>query len=124
MCFISSAGNMPARKGFWLLIGVFAVFVLSCKKNSAQSTVRVSIISGSDIQDNEGVRMKTIELTIDDSIFDRILNFLELLPKDKIKIRWSDSHIPLIDDAEQLEIEDILKNELCHQPARLKVFTL
>jgi len=68
--------------------------------------------------------MKTIELTIDDSIFDRILNFLELLPKDKIKIRWSDSHIPLIDDAEQLKIEDILKNELCHQPARSKVFTL
>lgn len=68
--------------------------------------------------------MKTIELTIDDSIFDRILNFLELLPKDKIGIRISDTHIPLIDDAEQLEIENILKDSLCYQPSRSKIVAL
>ncbi len=68
--------------------------------------------------------MKTIELTIDDSIFDRILNFLELLPKDKIRILVSDTHIPLIDDAEQLEIENILQDSLCYQPARSKIVAL
>ncbi len=68
--------------------------------------------------------MKTIELTIDDSIFDRILNFLELLPKDKIGIRISDTHIPLIDDAEQPEIENILNDSLCYQPSRSKIVAL
>jgi len=68
--------------------------------------------------------MKTIELTIDDSIFDRILNFLELLPKDKIRILVSDTHIPLIDDAEQLEIENILQDSLCYQTARSKIVAL
>ncbi len=33
--------------------------------------------------------MQTIELNIDDSIFDRFMGLLEILPKDKIKIEKS-----------------------------------
>lgn len=68
--------------------------------------------------------MKTIELTIDDSVFEKILNFLELLPNDKIKLRVSDPHISSVDDVEQQEIENILKNKECHQAIRSKVVAL
>ena len=60
--------------------------------------------------------MKMLELEIDESIFDKFKGFLELLPEDKIKITeiYDDSHIPYVSDAEQKDIEDILKNEDCH----------
>jgi len=68
--------------------------------------------------------MKTIELTVDDTVFEKILNFLELLPKDKIKLRVSDTDILSVDDTEQQEIENILKNKECHQMVRSKVVVL
>jgi len=32
-CFISAAGDTSDKKGFWLLMGVFAVFVFLARKN-------------------------------------------------------------------------------------------
>lgn len=34
LCFISSAGNVPEGQSFWLLMGVFAVFVFAVRRNS------------------------------------------------------------------------------------------
>ena len=67
--------------------------------------------------------MKLIELEIDDSIFDKFKGFLELLPEDKIKIReiYDDSLIPHVTDAEQKDIENILKNKKCHEVSRSKI---
>ncbi len=66
--------------------------------------------------------MKLIELEIDDSIFDKFKGFLELLPEDKIKIReiYDDSLIPYVTDAEQKDIENILKNKKCYEVSRSK----
>ncbi len=66
--------------------------------------------------------MKLLELEVDESIFDRFKGFLELLPSDKIKVReiYDDSHIPYVTDAEQKDIEDILKNENCHVASHSK----
>lgn len=66
--------------------------------------------------------MKLIELELDDSIFDKFKGFLELLPEDKIKIReiYDDSLISFVADAEQKDIENILKNKNCHKVSRSK----
>lgn len=76
--------------------------------------------------------MKTIELMADDAVFGKILDFLKLLPSDKIRLRVSDTHIPdgqgqvvlPVDDTEQWEIENILKKEECHQAVRSKAVVL
>jgi len=76
--------------------------------------------------------MKIIELTVDDTVFEKVLNFLELLPKDKIKLHVSDTPVPSrgqrqilsVDDTEQQEIETILRNKECHQAVRSKAVVI
>jgi len=52
--------------------------------------------------------MKTIVIKIEDTIYERLKAFLETLPKEKIQI-VEEPDIPFIDDEEQKEIENILK---------------
>lgn len=64
--------------------------------------------------------MKTIELKISEAIYNKIISFLELLPKDSVQIVLKEeekSNIPYVDDDEQKEIEEILKNPGCHKIA-------
>ncbi len=64
--------------------------------------------------------MKTIELKISEAVFNKILSFLELLPKESVQIILKDDDrkdIPYVDDDEQKEIERILKNPECHKIA-------
>lgn len=80
----------------------------------------------------QGLCMKIIELTVDDTVFEKVLNFLELLPKDKIKLHVSDTPVPSrgqrqilsVDDTEQQEIETILRNKECHQAVRSKAVVI
>ena len=51
--------------------------------------------------------MKTIELKISEAIYNKIISFLELLPKDSVQIVLKEeekSNIPYVDDDEQKEI--------------------
>jgi len=52
--------------------------------------------------------MKTIIIKTEDAIYERLKAFLEILPKDKIQI-VEDPEIPFVDDEEQKEIVNILK---------------
>ena len=64
--------------------------------------------------------MKTIELRITEAIYNKVISFLELLPKDSVQIVLKDDDkkdIPYVDDDEQKEIEQILKNPECHEIA-------
>jgi len=60
--------------------------------------------------------MKVLELKIDDSIFDRFKGLLELIPKNKIKVKeiYDDSNIPYVTDEEQEDIQKKLMNKRCH----------
>jgi len=60
--------------------------------------------------------MKVLELKIDDSIFDRFKGFLELIPKNKIKVKeiYDDSNIPYVTNEEQEDIQKKLMNKQCH----------
>ena len=51
--------------------------------------------------------MKVLELKIDDSIFDRFKGLLELILKNKIKVKeiYDDSHILCVTDEEQEDIQ-------------------
>ena len=60
--------------------------------------------------------MKSIVLRIEDSLFDNVLNFLKLLPKEKVKI-ISEPIIPFVDEKEQQELEEILKDKECFEIA-------
>ena len=66
--------------------------------------------------------MKVIKLEVDDSIVGKFMGFLELLPKNKIKIREMPeySHIPYVSDEEQKDIEKILENKDCHVVSHTK----
>ena len=70
--------------------------------------------------------MKRLELEVNDSIFDKFKSFLELLPKNKIKVREIDehSHIPYVSDEEQKKIENILENKSTHVVSRSKVIKI
>lgn len=61
--------------------------------------------------------MKTIILKIDDSIFKKVIGFLELLPKDRLEILVKDGikDISFVDDKEQKEIQEMLKEEECFE---------
>ncbi len=67
--------------------------------------------------------MKLLELEVDDSIFDRFKGFLELLPKNKIKVKeiYDDSHIPYVTNEEQKDIEQKIMNKNCHVVSHSKV---
>jgi hypothetical protein len=71
--------------------------------------------------------MKTIELRISEAIYNKIISFLELLPKDSVQIVLKDedkNDIPYVDDDEQKEIEKLLKNPECQEFERSKTLEL
>lgn len=70
--------------------------------------------------------MRRLELEINDSVFNTLKEFLELLPKNKIKIReiGKNFHIPYVSDEEQKEIEKILKNKSCYVISRSKTLKI
>ena len=67
--------------------------------------------------------MKILKLEIDDSIFDRFKVFLEILPKNKIKIKeiYDDSHIDFVEKEEQKDIEKKLSDKNCHVVSHSKL---
>ncbi|GJQ23453.1 MAG: hypothetical protein HRU72_06560 [Planctomycetia bacterium] len=67
--------------------------------------------------------MRRLELEINDSIFEKFKNFLELFPKNKVKVKEiSESlSIPYVSDEEQKELKYILKDKNCHVISRSKV---
>lgn len=56
--------------------------------------------------------MKILTLKIKDSVYERFKSFLEIFPKDTVKVVEEPdlSHIEYIDEEEQKEIELILKD--------------
>ena len=44
--------------------------------------------------------MHSVQLKIDDSIFDKVMGMLELLPQDKIKVKDNGFEYPAIDQTE------------------------
>ncbi len=70
--------------------------------------------------------MKILELEVDDSIFDRFKGFLEILPKNKIKIKevYDDSQIDYVEKEEQEDIEKKMSDSSCHVVSHSKVVKL
>ncbi|MDR4498749.1 MAG: hypothetical protein MRK02_12645 [Candidatus Scalindua sp.] len=70
--------------------------------------------------------MKILELEVDDSIFDKFKGFLEILPKNKIKIKeiYDDSHIDYVEKEEQKDIEKNLSNKNCRKVSHSKLVKL
>ena len=70
--------------------------------------------------------MKILKLEVDDSVFDRLKGFLEILPKSKIKIKeiYDDSHIDFVEKEEQKNIEKILSDKNCHVVSHSKLVKL
>ena len=70
--------------------------------------------------------MKLLELEVDDSIFDKLKGFLEILPKNKVKIKeiYDDSHIAYVEKEEQKDIEKKLSNKNCHVLSHTKLAKL
>jgi hypothetical protein len=60
--------------------------------------------------------MKVLELRVDDSIFDKFKSILELMPKNKIKMKeiFDDSHIHFVTEEEQKDIERKLQMKSYH----------
>lgn len=67
--------------------------------------------------------MRRLELEINDSIFEKFKNFLELFPKNKVKVKEISESLGIsyVSDEEQKEIERILKDKNCHIISRSKV---
>lgn len=59
--------------------------------------------------------MKTISLKISDDVYEKIIFFLELIPKEKIEILKNETDIEFVSDEEQEEINNILKDLSCHE---------
>jgi len=70
-----------------------------------------------------GGNMKVLEFKIDDSIFDKFKSILDLIPKNKMKIKevYDDSHIPPLSSEEQRDIEKKLRGKTSPNPSRSKV---
>ena len=70
--------------------------------------------------------MKILKLEVDDSVFDRLKGFLEILPKSKIKIKeiYDDSHIDFVETEEQENIEKTLSDKNCHIVSHSKLVKL
>ena len=59
------------------------------------------------------IKVKTILLKIDESIYDKVISFLSIIPSDNIDIIRDYPDILVIDDKEQVEIEGLLKSKDC-----------
>ena len=71
--------------------------------------------------------MQKIELRISEAVYNKILSFLELLPKESVQIVIKDEEkndLPYVDNEEQKEIEKILKDPECQEFERSKTLEL
>lgn len=59
--------------------------------------------------------MKTIVLEIDDDIFERVIAFLKIFPENKMKVISDKEHIPFVNEEEQRDIEELLKDKECFE---------
>jgi hypothetical protein len=59
--------------------------------------------------------MKTISLRVSDDSYEKIISFLELIPKEKIQIFKTEIDIEFVSDEEQEEISKILNDPSCHE---------
>lgn len=59
--------------------------------------------------------MKTISLRVSDDSYEKIISFLELIPKEKIQIFKTEMDIEFVSDEEQEEISKILNDPSCHE---------
>lgn len=59
------------------------------------------------------ITMKTLTIQIDETIFERVIAFLKLFPEERLKVVTPPSPGPCFDEAEQREIDDILRNPEC-----------
>jgi len=66
--------------------------------------------------------MRRIQVDLDDSVYERVLRFLELLPENMIKITEKPdlSHIPDVPEDEAKNIQDILGDPESHEDSRRK----
>ncbi len=66
--------------------------------------------------------MRTLVIKVKDSLYERVKSFLEILPGDSVKIieEFDFSHIPFVDDLEQKEIEEILKDKETKTVSKVK----
>ncbi len=67
--------------------------------------------------------MRRLELEINGSIFEKFKNFLELFPRDKVKVKEISESLGIsyVSDEEQKEIKNILKDKNCHIISRSKI---
>lgn len=70
--------------------------------------------------------MKVLELEVDDDIFDKLKTILEVLPKNKVKIKeiYDDSCISCVTEDEQKDIEEKLSDKDCHVSSHSKIIRL
>lgn len=74
----------------------------------------------------QNAKMKLLELEVDNSVFKIIKGFLDMLPKNKVKVTEIEGyyHIPYVSDDEQKDIKKILKDKNCHVSSRSKLSKL
>lgn len=59
--------------------------------------------------------MKTVQLQIEDTIFEQVIAFLNIFPDNKLKVLSEPPHIPFVSEAEQHEIEALLRDSECFE---------
>lgn len=75
--------------------------------------------------------MQTLELKINDNIFDTVIEVLKNFSSSEVQItqketrlKIDDSHIPYVSAKEEKEILEELKDPECHKVGKRKVFEL
>ncbi len=60
--------------------------------------------------------MKVLELEVDESVFDKFREMMDIFPENMVKIKeiYDDSHISYAPDDEQKDIEQKMSNKDCH----------
>jgi len=66
--------------------------------------------------------MKTLVIKVKDSLYDRVKSFLDILPNESVEIveEFNISHIPFVEDSEQKEIEEILRDKEAKEVSKAK----
>lgn len=59
--------------------------------------------------------MKTVQLQIEDAIFEQVIAFLKIFPDNKLKVLSEPPHIPFVSEAEQHDIEKLLRDPECFE---------
>lgn len=70
--------------------------------------------------------MKTILVKVEESLYERVKSFLEIMPKDSLEIveDFDFSHIDYVSDDEQKDIESSLKDKESKMAAKSKTLTI